>query len=187
MYVSSAQMNHGWNIVTIDGERYHLDVTWNDPIPDQVGRLRYQYFNLSDEAMTADHVWDTGGYPSCSSDRFNYLRSLNQYDVKRYRKYFYYNDGKLVKQKFDGTEIVKSNFWITNLSLNGSLLSYQNLNTGKMMTYDLKFDLSEDGQLSIEDLEMLIPFYNQESLFYDLNDDEIIDLYDVVLLSQRLK
>ncbi len=49
---------HAWNIVNIYGECYHVDVTWNDPIPDQGQKVRYDYFNLSEKAMSRDHSWD---------------------------------------------------------------------------------------------------------------------------------
>ena len=26
---------HAWNLVKVDGEWYHLDTTWNDPVPDR--------------------------------------------------------------------------------------------------------------------------------------------------------
>lgn len=29
-YVASEEMNHGWNLVKLDGEWYHIDVTWDD-------------------------------------------------------------------------------------------------------------------------------------------------------------
>ncbi|NMM64298.1 hypothetical protein HBE96_16865 [Clostridium sp. P21] len=58
---------HAWNLVKINGNWYHLDVTWNDPIPDKPGRVMYTYFNLSDEEMKAEnHEWDASNYPACS-------------------------------------------------------------------------------------------------------------------------
>lgn len=57
---------HAWNLVKIDGNWYHLDVTWNDPIPDKPGRVMYTYFNLDDEQMKAEnHVWTESNYPAC--------------------------------------------------------------------------------------------------------------------------
>ncbi len=44
---NSEQLNHAWNIVTIDGVDYHVDVTHDDPIEDIVGRVSHKYFLLS--------------------------------------------------------------------------------------------------------------------------------------------
>ncbi|WP_049962865.1 dockerin type I repeat-containing protein [Ruminococcus sp. HUN007] len=52
MVVSDA-MNHAWNLVNIDGEWYHADVTWDDPVPDSIGRSGHGYFLLSDKAFAA--------------------------------------------------------------------------------------------------------------------------------------
>ncbi len=40
--------SHAWNLVQVGGHWYHLDVTWDDPYPDQPGKVSYAYFNLSD-------------------------------------------------------------------------------------------------------------------------------------------
>lgn len=44
----SDAMNHTWNLVQIDGEWYHVDTTWNDPVPNRPGRARHCYFMRSD-------------------------------------------------------------------------------------------------------------------------------------------
>lgn len=49
--------SHAWNMVKIDGRWYHLDTTWNDPVPDIPGRLLYKYYNLSDDELMMDHTW----------------------------------------------------------------------------------------------------------------------------------
>ncbi len=49
---SSKEMNHAWNIVQIDGEWYHVDVTWDDPTWNTEGRARHMYFLLSDGEIT---------------------------------------------------------------------------------------------------------------------------------------
>lgn len=43
---------HQWNVVKIDGKWYHLDATWNDTTDDDIF---YDYFNVSDEAISYDH------------------------------------------------------------------------------------------------------------------------------------
>ena len=77
IYVSSPDMNHGWNIVNIDGENYHLDATWNDPIPNRDGAVRYKYLALSDYEMSKDHYWDREQYPTCNSDKYKYMREMD--------------------------------------------------------------------------------------------------------------
>lgn len=52
-YCSSAALGHAWNIVEIDGKRYHVDVTWDDPIADMVGRVKHTNFMLSSTALYA--------------------------------------------------------------------------------------------------------------------------------------
>lgn len=62
-YVSSDGMDHGWNVVKINGNWYHVDATWDDPTADLSGRCLHRYFLLSDTAMAdGDHNhygWDT--------------------------------------------------------------------------------------------------------------------------------
>lgn len=54
---------HAWNLVKLDGEWYHLDTTWNDPVPNQPGKVRYDYFLASDATLRADHSWEEEKYP----------------------------------------------------------------------------------------------------------------------------
>jgi hypothetical protein len=65
---------HTWNLVKLDGNWYHLDTTWDDPVPDVKGRLIYNYFNLTDAQMQHDHTW-TGTYPVASQD---FIQALGQ-------------------------------------------------------------------------------------------------------------
>ena len=48
-------VTHQWNCVKISGEWYHVDVTWNDP-GDEEGWLKYDYFNVTTEQISADHT-----------------------------------------------------------------------------------------------------------------------------------
>lgn len=52
-YVMSLQVNHGWSLVKIDGSYYHVDVTYDDPMKDNLGRVNHTYFLLSDAKLTA--------------------------------------------------------------------------------------------------------------------------------------
>lgn len=47
---------HMWNLVQVDDEWYHLDITNNDPTAYSVGNIRsYNYFNLTDRALSVTH------------------------------------------------------------------------------------------------------------------------------------
>jgi len=62
--VTSNEMVHAWNLVQIDGEWYHVDLTFDDPLNDRVGRTAHEYFLLSDEEISnreqgAHYNWKT--------------------------------------------------------------------------------------------------------------------------------
>ena len=60
---------HAWNVVTLDGERYHIDVTWDDPVPDEKGRVVYNYFLVNDKVMKEDHTWSSS-VKACSGTKY---------------------------------------------------------------------------------------------------------------------
>ena len=59
--VSSNAMNHAWNLIKLDGKYYQVDVTWDDPTRDLVGRACHSYMFCSDEvfkdASHGHHDW----------------------------------------------------------------------------------------------------------------------------------
>lgn len=62
IYVTN--ISHTWNIVKIGGEWYHVDTTWDDPVPDRAGYVRYNYFLKSDAVFQKDHATWTQGQQS---------------------------------------------------------------------------------------------------------------------------
>lgn len=67
-------IGHAWNIVKLYGDYYHLDATWNDPVPDNPGAVRYDYFNLSQSDILKTHVIGSyAEYPAAAGTRYNYF------------------------------------------------------------------------------------------------------------------
>lgn len=62
--------NHAWNLANIDGQWYHVDVTWDDPVPDRAGYVRYNYFLKSDAYMIRDHDRWNDSY-ACTSTKYD--------------------------------------------------------------------------------------------------------------------
>jgi len=60
---------HAWNITRIKNVTAHSDITW-DTI---AGVGSYDYFNLCDADMAADHSFDAALYPKCPPNRINYF------------------------------------------------------------------------------------------------------------------
>ncbi len=63
---SSDKLNHVWNIVCIDGEIYHVDVTWDDPTWDIPGRVLHTNFLCSSKVFKDSHeARDYDNSPEC--------------------------------------------------------------------------------------------------------------------------
>jgi len=67
---------HMWNMVKIDGEWYHIDLTWDDPDKeDSPSFARYDYFGLDTATIKTLRTIDNYDYalPEANSDRYNYF------------------------------------------------------------------------------------------------------------------
>jgi transglutaminase/protease-like cytokinesis protein 3 len=91
-------VSHAWNIAKINGQYYHIDATFDDPISNLGSIISYGYFNLSNSQISVDHAWDNTKYPRCSSISENYY-VVNHLIVKD-RNSFYniIKNGLLKKQ-----------------------------------------------------------------------------------------
>lgn len=86
--------SHAWNMISLNGEWYHVDTTWDDPVPDQKGKVRYNYFMKTDDEIAVDHEWKRSDYPVCDSVEFRYyayqdyiIESIDQYEVEYVKRY----------------------------------------------------------------------------------------------------
>ena len=70
--VTSDEMGHAWNLVKVDGIWYHVDLSFDDPAPDRLGRVLHENFLLDDEGIrqtTTPHSgWSSS--VSCLSTSF---------------------------------------------------------------------------------------------------------------------
>ncbi len=65
---------HMWNLVSLSDKWYHLDLTWND----RDDAIRHTYFNLTDAAISRDHILNGDFYGHSADDilggePFNYM------------------------------------------------------------------------------------------------------------------
>ncbi|KOP70743.1 protease [Lysinibacillus sp. FJAT-14745] len=75
-YVNGNQA-HAWNLVKVDGQWYHLDTTWNDPLPNRVGSSSYDYFLVNDAQLKKDHKWEASDYPAATSTTYSYMQNVH--------------------------------------------------------------------------------------------------------------
>lgn len=71
-------VGHAWNMVQLGENYYHVDATWDDPVTN-TGEdvLRHDYFNVTDDVMLKDHLWDRSSYPVCNSTIYRYVSIQN--------------------------------------------------------------------------------------------------------------
>lgn len=59
---SNRGVPHAWNSVQLDGAWHDLDVTW-DRATSSLDEVYHDYFLLSRQEMSPEHIWDTAQYP----------------------------------------------------------------------------------------------------------------------------
>jgi hypothetical protein len=91
--------SHAWNLLLLDGEYYHVDVTWDDPDREDGMRL-YSYFCVNDAMIEKTHTADPE-YKAvkASADKYNYhvheSLYLTKYDYNSVKNIV--NDNKFEK------------------------------------------------------------------------------------------
>ena len=84
-------VDHAWNLVKLGDKWYHLDATWDDPLPDKGKKVIHPYFNVSDEVLSHNHTWNREDYPKAYSMESNYYMYFNRYftSFEDYKKLAY--------------------------------------------------------------------------------------------------
>lgn len=65
--VSSSEMSHAWNAVTLNGQDYLVDCTYDDPLPDYYGRVNHNYF-MKSASYFYQHDHDAEDYETTATD-----------------------------------------------------------------------------------------------------------------------
>ncbi|MFJ8354644.1 S-layer homology domain-containing protein [Bacillus paramycoides] len=99
---------HAWNLVKIENKWYHLDTTFDDPVPDEQGRVTYSYFNLSDEQIARNHGWNRAGYPQATTNYYDTL--TNKIAAGSTKTPVYQQMLKDTKLNYLGKEYVANNY-----------------------------------------------------------------------------
>ncbi len=99
---------HAWNLVKIENKWYHLDTTFDDPIPDEQGRVTYSYFNLSDEQIARNHEWNRGDYPQATTSYYSTL--TNKIAAGGTKTPIYQQILKDTKLNYLGNEYIANNY-----------------------------------------------------------------------------
>lgn len=78
VFGSSDSQSHVWNMVKLGDYWFHLDTTWDDPMPDRDNIASYNYYLLTDEEILKDHVIEENqNLPSAKMKYYSYLSNLS--------------------------------------------------------------------------------------------------------------
>lgn len=99
---------HAWNLVKIENKWYHLDTTFDDPVPDEQGRVTYSYFNLSDEQIARNHEWNRSDYPQATTNYYSTL--TNKIAAGSTKTPVYQQILKDTKLNYLGNEYIANNY-----------------------------------------------------------------------------
>ncbi len=66
---------HAWNVIKVNGKRYHVDATFDNSL--QCGEPRYDYFNLDDRHIFRDHQSLVYPVPACNDADHFYYRKMS--------------------------------------------------------------------------------------------------------------
>ncbi len=121
--------NHAWNLVTIDGEQYHVDTTWDDTKTN--GKNVYCYFIRSSAIFKKNHqpwtsyVYDDTADSTLYDDWFVHkvIGRMKYYEGN----WYYVLNGSIMKSRIDGTDrttLVESDGTLSVTSVEDGILTY---------------------------------------------------------------
>ena len=75
-------IGHEWNCVRLNGDYYYIDITWDDPVPEDGDEetVAHEYFCISTEELLQTHnLADGQSIPVCSATECDYYRMRGLY------------------------------------------------------------------------------------------------------------
>lgn len=123
---------HMWNMVTVNGHNYHLDVTWDG----SEQRLRHNYFNMTTAQLLLSHTLDEGqaGIDTCASTQDDYFvrtgmaldtysrQTIAQAIAERIKAGNETAELRLASDKFDSALLFLKNEMLTRQMVNAYLV-----------------------------------------------------------------
>lgn len=73
---------HAWNLITLDGEPYYVDVTWDDPRATEGSSQldTHEFFCITTAQLLETHTPDADqNVPNCTAVKYDYYRCFDQY------------------------------------------------------------------------------------------------------------
>lgn len=176
-YCSSDTLNHAWNIVYINDSKYHVDVTWDDPVWDISGQVYHNNFLRSTAGIisTKHNATDYDSSPiDTTFDNYYWQNSTTAFQLVGEDIYYIDNTTATLNRISNGITTACQNvsgtwrapsggYWVGNfsqLSFDGENLLYSLPNS--VYKYDIKTgistpiftpDMPTDGYYSIYGLK----------------------------------
>lgn len=100
--------SHIWNMVKLGDYWFHLDTTWDDPLPD-MGTISYAYYMLTEKEITKDHTIDENQeLPRAAKKYYDYLKELSYDKLLVETGLDMYDDENTAKSESQLINILKS-------------------------------------------------------------------------------
>ena len=100
--------SHIWNMVKLGDYWFHLDTTWDDPLPD-IGTISYAYYMLTEKEITKDHTIDENQeLPRAAKKYYDYLKELSYDKLLVETGLDMYDDENTAKSESQLINILKS-------------------------------------------------------------------------------